>query len=155
MPFRGLAWHHVNMSEMIQINERVSIPAKELTFKFSRSPGPGGQHVNTTATKVTVFFDIEKTRSLTELQKMVVKGKLRRRIDKSGVLRISVHDFRSQKRNRQLAVDRFVELMDQALETVAKRKPSMPSLGSLYRDRRVKQRRSQVKRMRRKPSLDD
>ncbi|WP_241667306.1 alternative ribosome rescue aminoacyl-tRNA hydrolase ArfB [Pseudodesulfovibrio senegalensis] len=143
------------MSEMIQINERVSIPKKELRFSFSRSPGPGGQHVNTTATRVTVFFDVEKTRSLTELQKMVVKGKLRRRMDKKGVLRISVHDFRSQNRNRQLAVDRFVEIMREALQKVSKRKPTIPTKGSLYRDKRVKKRRSQVKRMRRKPSMDD
>jgi ribosome-associated protein len=143
------------MSEMIQINERVSIPKKELKFSFSRSPGPGGQHVNTTATRVTVFFNVEKTRSLTELQKMVVKGKLRRRMDKQGVLRISVHDFRSQIRNRQLAVDRFVELMREALQTVSRRKSTMPTLGSLHRGKKVKQRRSQVKRMRRKPNMDD
>lgn len=151
---RCRAWHDNSMSNDIQINERVSIPEKELKFKFSRSPGPGGQHVNTAATKVTVFFNIDKTRSLTQLQKVSVKGKLRRRIDGKGVLQVSAHDFRSQQGNRKAAVDRFVELMQWALKPVTPRKATMPSLSSIRKQKQSKARRSQTKRMRKSPKSD-
>lgn len=140
---------------MIYINEKVSIPEKELKFTFSRSPGPGGQHVNTTATKATVFFNVDKTRSLTQLQKVSVKGKLRRRIDKNGVLRISSHSFRSQKGNREAVLDRFVELMQWALKPVTPRKPTMPSLSSIRKRQDRKRQVSQKKRMRRTPRKEE
>ncbi|WP_250645518.1 alternative ribosome rescue aminoacyl-tRNA hydrolase ArfB [Salidesulfovibrio onnuriiensis] len=140
---------------MIYINDKVSIPEEELRFSFSRSPGPGGQHVNTTATKATVFFDVEKTRSLTQLQKVSVRGKLRRRMDKNGVLRISAHDFRSQKGNRDAVLDRFVELMRWALKPVTPRKPTMPTLSSVRRTQDRKRRLAEKKRMRRSPRRDD
>lgn len=140
---------------MIYINDRVSIPEKELKFSFSRSPGPGGQHVNTTATKATVFFNVEKTRALSELQKVSVRGKLRRRIDKAGVLRISSHSHRSQKGNRQAVLERFVELMQWALKPVAPRKPTMPTVSSVRRIQERKRRQSEKKRMRRRPSKDE
>lgn len=140
---------------MIRINERVSIPEKELRFSFSRSPGPGGQHVNTTATKATVFFNVEKTGSLTELQKVSVKGKLRRRMDKNGVLRVSSHSFRSQKGNRDAVLERFVELIRWALKPVTPRKTTIPTLSSVRRSQERKKRQSEKKRMRRNPRRDE
>ncbi len=140
---------------MIYINEKVSIPEEELRFTFSRSPGPGGQHVNTTATKATVFFNVDRTRRLTELQKVSVKGKLRRRIDKNGVLRISSHSFRSQKGNRDEVLRRFVELLQWALKPVTPRKPTMPTLSSVRRTQERKKRQADKKRMRRAPRRDE
>lgn len=140
---------------MLEINDDLSIPLKELKFSFSRSPGPGGQHVNKASTKATLSFDIKRTRSLSQLQKMIVMGKLRRRIGKDGVLRISAHDTRSQADNRELALKRFAKLMRQALEPVMDRiRPRVPQSQKRRRIER-KKRRSQVKRLRGKPRGDD
>lgn len=107
---------------MLRINDRVVIPYDELDFITSRSSGPGGQHVNTTDTRVTLLFDVDGSPSLTELQKVAVRGKLARRMDKRGVLQVSSQKFRSQKTNKDSAVERFVELMRWALTPVARRK---------------------------------
>jgi len=107
---------------MIRINHSVVIPYDEIRFVTSRSSGPGGQHVNTTDSRVTLLFDVDSSPSLTELQKVVIKGKLRRRIDKEGVLSVSSQQFRSQKTNKDSAIERFVELMRWALEPVRPRK---------------------------------
>ncbi len=140
---------------MLEINADLSISMSELKFTFSRSPGPGGQHVNTASTKVTLSFDLERTRSLTELQKMIVKGKLSRRIGKDGFLRLSVHETRSQADNRELAVARFVALMCQALEPVMSRiHPRVPRSQKRKRLDRKKQR-SKQKLLRRQPRGSD
>ncbi|MGE4504461.1 MAG: alternative ribosome rescue aminoacyl-tRNA hydrolase ArfB [Desulfovibrionaceae bacterium] len=139
---------------MPYINEHLTIPDEELKFTFSRSPGPGGQHVNTSSTRVTLSFDLGKTRSLSPLQKMIVQGKLRRRIGKDGVLRLSTHDTRSQADNRALAVERFVELLRGALEPVLER--IRPKVSRTQKKKRLetKKRRAQVKRLRSSP-LDE
>jgi ribosome-associated protein len=139
---------------MPYINEHLTIPDEELKFTFSRSPGPGGQHVNTSSTRVTLSFDLGKTRTLTPLQKMIVQGKLRRRIGKDGVLRLSAHDTRSQADNRALAVERFVELLRGALEPVLER--IRPKVSRTQKKKRLetKKRRAQVKRLRSSP-LDE
>lgn len=111
--------------------------------------------MNTASTKVTLSFNIERTRSLTGLQKMIVKGKLRRRIGKDGILRISAHDTRSQADNRELAVRRFVELLRQALEPIMDRiHPRVPR-SQKRRRRDDKRKRGQVKLMRRRPKPGD
>lgn len=107
---------------MIRITDRIVIPYEEIRFITSRSSGPGGQHVNTTDSRVTLLFDVDKSPSLTELQKVAIKGKLRRRLDKKGVLQISSQKFRSQKTNKDSAIERFVELMQWALKPVVPRK---------------------------------
>ncbi|BDQ34945.1 aminoacyl-tRNA hydrolase [Pseudodesulfovibrio portus] len=107
---------------MFRITDRVVIPFDEIRFITSRSSGPGGQHVNTTDTRVTLLFDVDNSPSLTELQKVAVKGKLKRRIDKRGVLRVTSQKFRSQKSNKDSAIERFIELMQWALKPVTKRK---------------------------------
>lgn len=140
---------------MIEINDDLSIPMKELKFTFSRSPGPGGQNVNTSDTKATLCFNIERTRCLSPLQKMLLKGKLRRRIGKDGILRISAHDTRSQGNNRELALKRFIEIMQKALAPVMDRiHPRVPKSQKRKRTDR-KKRRGQVKSLRKRPLGDD
>ena len=106
---------------MIRINDRVVIPYGEIQFITSRSSGPGGQHVNKTDTRVTLLFDVDSSPSLSELQKVLVKGKLGKRIDKRGVLQVTSQTSRSQKSNKDSAIQRFVELMQWALRPVKKR----------------------------------
>ncbi len=107
---------------MLRITDIISIPLGEIRFITSRSSGPGGQHVNTTDSRVTLLFNVDKTSSLTQLQKVAVKGKLRRRINQRGVLQVNSQRFRSQKSNKDSAIERFIELMQWALKPVIPRK---------------------------------
>ena len=138
---------------MIRITETVAIPYGELSFVTARSSGPGGQHVNTTDTKVTLVFDVEKSPSLTQLQKVAVKGKLLRRMDKRGVLRVTSQKFRSQKSNKDSAIERFVELMRWALTPVAKRNPTAVPRSAKRRRLERKTRTGEKKRQRRTPDI--
>lgn len=136
---------------MIRITHNVVIPYDEIRFITSRSSGPGGQHVNTADTRVTLLFDLEHSPSLTQLQKVAAKGKLRRRIDKRGVLSVTSQKFRSQKSNKDSAIERFVELMRWALEPVRPRKETaVPKSAKRKRLERKKQT-ADKKRMRKTP----
>lgn len=88
--------------------------------------------MNTADTRVTLLFNVDKSRSLTQLQKVAIKGKLRRRIDKRGVFRVTSQRFRSQKSNKDSAIERFIELMQWALKPVTPRRetafPEVPSV---------------------------
>ena len=138
---------------MIRITDTVVIPYGEINFVTSRSSGPGGQHVNTSDTKVTLVFDVEKSPSLTQLQKVAVKGKLRRRLDKRGVLRVTSQKSRSQKSNKDAAITRFVELMRWALTPVAKRRPTAVPKSAKRRRLERKTRTGEKKRQRRTPDV--
>ena len=129
--------------ESIQVTRSVSIPRSEIELRFSRSSGPGGQHAQKSDTRVEAIFDVEASAALSEAQK-------RRVIGKAGpVLRAVAQDERSQWRNRELATERLVESLREALRVPRKRKPTKPSKGSVERRLEQKRRRSQVKRRRR------
>ncbi|AMK12647.1 alternative ribosome rescue aminoacyl-tRNA hydrolase ArfB [Pseudodesulfovibrio indicus] len=138
---------------MLRISDRVVIPYEELRFIACRSSGPGGQHVNTADTRVTLFFDVDNSPSLTELQKVAVKGKLRRRIDKRGVLKVTSQKFRSQKTNKDSAVERFVELMQWALKPVVPRKETRVPKSAKRRRLERKRQTAERKRGRRTPDV--
>ena len=140
---------------MIRINDRIAIPWSEIEFTASRSSGPGGQHVNTTDSRVTLLFDVAASQSLTQLEKMVVTGKLRRRIDKRGVLSISSQTFRSQKSNKDSAVDRFVELMRWALTPVTPRKDTAVPKSAKRKRLERKRHTADRKRQRKPPGVDE
>jgi ribosome-associated protein len=109
---------------MIRITDQISIPEDELRFTASRSSGPGGQHVNKASTRVTLRFDLANSPSLTPEQKQLLLERLPTRISKQGVLRVVSQKTRSQAVNREIALERFVELLKQALELRPKRKPT-------------------------------
>ena len=141
---------------MILVTDRFAIPVEELTFTASRSSGPGGQNVNKLSTRVTLQFDVLRSPSLVEDQKQRILVKLKSRISKDGVLRISCQRSRSQAANRDGAVERFVELLRQALTRRLPRKRT--ALPASARERRLedKKRRSRVKAARTgKSSQDD
>ena len=138
---------------MLRITDKIIIPYEEIRFITSRSSGPGGQHVNTADTRVTLLFNVEKTSSLTELQKVAVKGKLRRRVDKRGVLRVTSQKFRSQKSNKDSAIERFIELMRWALKpAIPRRETAVPKSSKRRRLERKKQA-SQRKKHRKTPDV--
>jgi len=138
---------------MIRITEKVVIPYEEIRFITSRSSGPGGQHVNTADTRVTLLFSVEKSPSLTQFQKVAVKGKLRRRIDKRGILRVTSQKFRSQKSNKDSAIARFVELMQWALKPVTPRKDTVVPKSAKRKRLDRKKRTAERKKMRKSPDV--
>jgi ribosome-associated protein len=81
---------------MVHITDTVSIPMSELSFRFARSSGPGGQHVNRSATQVELLFDVAGSPSLNETQRQRVLQKLRSRIDQEGILHLVSQETRSQ-----------------------------------------------------------
>jgi ribosome-associated protein len=129
--------------ESIQVTRSVSIPRSEIELRFSRSSGPGGQHAQKSDTRVEAIFDVEASAALSDAQKRRVTAKA------GPVLRTVAQDERSQWRNRELATERLVESLREALRVPRKRKPTKPSKGSVERRLEQKRRRSQVKRRRR------
>jgi len=130
--------------ESIQVTRSVSIPRSEIDLRFSRSSGPGGQHAQKSDTRVEATFDVEASAALSDAQK-------RRVIAKAGpMLRAVAQDERSQWRNRELATERLVETLREALRVPRRRKPTKPSKAAVERRLEAKRRRSQVKRLRRK-----
>ena len=129
--------------ESIQVTRSVSIPRFEIELRFSRSSGPGGQHAQKSDTRVEATFDVAASAALSDAQK-------RRVIAKAGpVLRAVAQDERSQWRNRELATERLVEVLREALRVPRKRKPTKPSKAAKERRLEAKKRRGHVKRLRR------
>ena len=141
---------------VLDIGAERPLPLSELRFRFSRSGGPGGQHVNTSSTRVELVFDLEGSPSLTDRERSLAGRRLRTRLDADGNLRIVAQDERSQTRNRSLAVERFAETMRAALAPPPPpRRPTRPSAAARERRLQRKRRDSQTKRGRRPPSADE
>ena len=134
---------------IVRITDTVSIPMSELQFRFARSSGPGGQHVNRTATQVELLFDVANSPSLEGVQRQRVLSKLKSRIDKEGILHLVSQETRSQLRNRDEVVERFQELMRDALHVPKSRRPTRPTRGARERRLEEKRRRGETKRSRR------
>ena len=132
--------------ESIPVTRSVRLPLAEIDLRFSRSSGPGGQHAQKSETRVEAIFDVEGSEALTPAQK-------RRVVTRAGpVLRAVAQDERSQWRNRELAVERLVESLRQALRVQRRRVATKPSAAARERRLQEKKRRSGVKRLRRDPS---
>lgn len=134
----------------VVIDETLSIPESELTFTFSTSGGPGGQHANKAATRVTLSFDVAGSPSLDEEQRARLLARLGNRIGGDGTLKISAATSRSQYENRQQAVARFQVLLARALRPRKKRRPTKPSRAAIEKRLEAKRRHSQRKRERQK-----
>lgn len=106
----------------IRVGDELSIPSSEFRLETTRSSGPGGQHVNKTETRVTLVFDLDGSKSLTPEQVALVRRRLDSRITKQGEIRISSQSHRSQKANREEAVERFADLLLDAITPLPERK---------------------------------
>jgi len=138
----------------LHISRRLTIPAAELGWRFSRSSGPGGQHVNTSDSRVELTWDISRSVSLSEAQRERLLSRLDARMA-SGRITVTASEQRSQRRNRELALAKLADLVRGALSPDAqKRRPTKPTRGSQRRRLEAKGRRSDVKQQRRRPPVD-
>jgi ribosome-associated protein len=134
--------------ESIRVTRTVTLPVSEIELRFSRSSGPGGQHAQKSETRVEAILDVEASSALSPAQKARV-------VRKAGpVLRAIAQDERSQARNRELAVDRLVETLREALRVERRRRPTKPTAASRERRLEQKRRRSETKQLRRPPRAE-
>jgi ribosome-associated protein len=131
--------------ESIRVTRTVTIPVSEIELRFSRSSGPGGQHAQKSETRVEAIFDVEASSALSEAQKTRVVAKA------GPVLRAVAQDERSRARNRELAVERLVETLREALRVERPRRPTKPTARSRELRLQEKRRRSETKQLRRRP----
>ncbi len=131
--------------ESIRVTRSVSLHPNEIELRVSRSSGPGGQHANKAETRVEAVLDVADSASLSAAQK-------RRVVARAGpVLRAVAQDERSQARNRELAVERLVAKLAEALRVERRRRPTRPTAASRERRLAEKRRRADVKRKRAEP----
>lgn len=135
----------------MKIDDRTSIPDQEISFKTSRSSGPGGQNVNKVESRVTLLFDLDGTASLSEDQKLRIRDRLASRINRQGVLRVVAQKHRTQAANREVARERFERLIRDALAERPTRVPTRVTKAAKERRLEGKRRRSELKRRRREP----
>ena len=140
---------------MIEITSGMSISEDELVFKASRSGGPGGQNVNKVNTRMTLFFDVVNCESLSDAQKRRILIRLATRTGKNGLLRVVCQKYRTQKANRRLAVERFQQLLADALKTRPARKKTKIPYAVNKRRLEEKRRRSLLKQQRARRNMGE
>jgi ribosome-associated protein len=132
-----------------------TVPEEELEIRASRSGGPGGQHVNTSATRVEVRWNVLASVALSTTQRMRLLEQLGHRIDAHGRLRVVASRRRSQLQNRAAAIERLTAIVAEALKPRKARKKTKPSKAARERRLAAKRRRAEAKRQRRRVDPDD
>jgi ribosome-associated protein len=131
--------------DSIRVTRSVVLPVSEIELRFSRSSGPGGQHANTSETRVEAVFDVDASSALSAAQK-------RRVLARAGpLIRAVAQDERSQWRNRELAVERIADQLRAALRVERTRVQTKPTAAAREKRLEEKRRRSEIKRLRRAP----
>lgn len=139
----------------LEVGAGVVVPASELQWRFSRSSGPGGQHVNTSDSRVQLTWNVAESSALSEEQRARVLERLGRRLA-SGAITVTVSQERSQLRNRETALETLRGIVSAALAPPpAQRRATRPTRGSARRHLAAKQQRSDTKRQRRRPDTDE
>lgn len=134
--------------DLLCIDDQVAIPLTELSFRYARSSGPGGQHVQRTETKVELLFDLASSPSLSEEQRRLALSRLGGRVDQDGTLHLVSQAGRSQLENRAEVIARFRRLLAAALRPAKPRRPTRPTAAARQQRLEGKRRRSQAKRRR-------
>ena len=138
----------VTFSLMIPITDSITLDEREIQENFMRASGPGGQNVNKVSSAVQLRFDVAHSPSLPEYVRDRLTALAGRRMTREGVLIIEAERFRSQKRNRDDALQRLVALILEATEIETPRHATRPTLASKKRRLESKQRRGDIKRLR-------
>jgi ribosome-associated protein len=139
----------------LEITAELQLPLAELEYRATRAGGPGGQHVNTSSTRIEVWWDVGASPTLTDEQRLRLLERLASRLDGEGRLRVVASDRRSQLRNREAATERLRDLVAAALAVPKSRKRTRPSRAAKAARLEAKRRRSALKRERRTPRPDE
>jgi ribosome-associated protein len=134
---------------VLEISGDVSIPRSELEYRASRAGGAGGQHVNTSSTRIELLWNVARSAALDDERRARVATRLATRIDGEGWLRVVSSARRSQQQNREAAESRLAELVRGALVVQKRRRPTRPTRASKEKRIQEKRKRSETKRMRR------
>ena len=126
----------------------------ECQFKAVRSSGSGGQHVNKVSSKVELQFNVAQSEGLSDREKTRIQQKLASKLTQEHLLILQTGDTRSQHRNKQLVISRFLTLLKEALKVPKKRKPTKPTRASVTKRLETKQKNAVKKQLRKKPKLD-
>ena len=138
----------------LEVSPSLTIPAAELGWRFSRSSGPGGQHVNTSDSRVELSWNVADSVVLSESERMLLLGRLAHRLV-DGVVTVSASEQRSQLRNREIALAKLAGLVAAGLTPdAAPRRPTTPTRGSNRRRLAAKGQRSATKQNRRRPPAE-
>lgn len=149
---RPKSWEPSGMD--LEVSRTLTIPARELGWRFSRSSGPGGQHVNTSDSRVELTWSIADSTVLTEEQRQRLRTRLEPRTI-GGAVTVAASGQRSQLRNREVALAKLAEMVRQALAPDGpKRRPTKPTRGSKRRHLAAKTHRSATKKLRQRPQGD-
>ena len=133
---------------MLHVTDAIQLDESEIQFKFIRSPGPGGQHVNKAATAVQLRFDLAHSTSLPDHVRRRLIKIAQNRINNKGVLIISANRFRSQDLNRKDALDRLIHLIIKSTLKTKLRRRTKPTGGSIKKRIEAKKRRGKLKHTR-------
>jgi ribosome-associated protein len=139
----------------LEITPALRLPLSELDYRASRSGGPGGQHVNTSSTRIEVWWDVAGSPSITSEQRAQLLERLGPRLDSSGRLRLVSSGSRSQLRNREDVTERLRSVVAAALAVRKKRKATKPSRAAKAARLDAKRRRAKIKQHRRSPTRLD
>jgi ribosome-associated protein len=145
----------VPAQDAVVVDERLAIPRSELVYRASRSGGPGGQHVNTSSTRIELLWDFARSRVLDDAARTRLAEKLTARLDAEGNVRVVASDRRSQQQNRVAAEERLAELVRRALTVPKARKRTKPSRAAREQRLTEKRHRSERKRDRRRRDSSD
>ncbi len=126
---------------------------KELNFKAIRSSGPGGQHANKVSSKIELTFDVNASNELSDEQKQLLLKKIANRLSKENILILFCDENRSQHKNKEIVIKRFLEVIKEGLRKPKKRKATKPSKKSIQKRLDNKKKTSEKKSSRQKPSI--
>jgi ribosome-associated protein len=138
--------------DALVVSETITIPQTELDFRATRAGGPGGQHVNTSSTRVELLWNLAASRAVDDATRARLAERLAARLDADGHVRVVASEFRSQAQNRERAETRLVELVRRALVVPRKRRATKPTRAAKEARLAAKRRRSDIKRDRRRGS---
>ncbi|HEY4138131.1 MAG TPA: alternative ribosome rescue aminoacyl-tRNA hydrolase ArfB [Casimicrobiaceae bacterium] len=137
----------------LPVTPQLSIPRSEIQYRATRAGGPGGQHVNTSSTRIELLWDLNGSQVITEEERERLRSKLAPRLDSEGMVRIVASDRRSQGQNRQAADERLAALVRHALHVPKKRRPTKPTRAAKEK-RLVEKKRNSDKKRERRVELD-
>jgi len=127
---------------------------KEITFKAIRSSGPGGQHANKVSSKIVLSFDVSNSRNLSEEEKDLLISNIKTRLTNESILILNCDESRSQHKNKEIVIKRFLKLISNGLKVKKPRKKSKPSRASIRKRLEKKAKHALKKTRRKKPRID-